>query len=56
MGFFYTNAQEEALKNIVWQTRISNEYALLCELRRHDGISEEEYVEQLRKLWNRAHD
>lgn len=50
MTFFCKNAQEEALKIIARQMMIDNEFKILHELRQTGAISEDNYIEMLRRL------
>lgn len=50
MSYFCRNAQEEALKEIARQMRITNSMNLLTELRNRFEISEEEYIAKLKML------
>lgn len=54
MSFFCKNAAEEALKEIARQMRIDNTYKVLRALYEVGNISKEEYVKQLRKLYEYA--
>ena len=50
MTFFCRNAQEEALKEIAKQMRIANEFDIIRELRNSGAMSNEQYIELLKKL------
>ena len=50
MSYFATNAQEEALKEIAKQMRITNSINLLHELRVRNEIPSDEYIEKLKQL------
>lgn len=54
MSFFCKNAAEESLREIARQMRIDNTYKTLRALYEAGGISKEEYVKQLRKLYEMA--
>ena len=56
MAFFCMNAQEEALREIAIQMKVSNEFKVLQELRDLEAITDEDYIERLRRLYKRAHD
>lgn len=50
MGYFVTNAQEEALKEIGLQMRIANNFGLLRELHDAGVLSDDAYIEKLKQL------
>lgn len=50
MAFFCKNAQEEALKGIEYQMWVANEFNLIRELHGIGVLSEEKYIEGLKKL------
>ena len=54
MAFFCRNAQEEALKEIAIQMKITNEFELIRELYKHGAISKEIYVKSLKELMKLA--
>lgn len=50
MAFFCKNAQEEALKEIARQMKLTNAFEVVRELRKHDGITEAEYISILKDI------
>lgn len=52
MGYFCRNAQEEALKGIERQMYLSNHINALRDLYYNGGISQEKYIEELKKICN----
>ena len=50
MGFFCTNAQEEALKEIAWQMKITNKFEMIRELHEQGAVSDTEYIKSIQEI------